>query len=389
MGYRHLPFLSMMNMHIHSGVGNYRDRFDTVISSTIRKALRLASKDPNLALSGGRILYRQRKAAAVRKGFEREGILVPAVMMISLTSRCNLACTGCYMRAQARDRAPDMTPEQLRTLVGEAEEMGISVIVFAGGEPLLRSTEIFALADQHPHLLFAFFSNGLLIDAAMAASIACRKNLVPVISFEGFQAETDRRRGCGVYERLLSTTALLQERKVFYGCSITVTRRNMEQVLDDAFVHKMLEAGARAFVFVEYVPIEPGTEDLVLTDTQRTALNTTLSSFDRKYPALFIGFPGEEEAYGGCLAAGRGFVHISAAGDLEPCPGAPFSDANITRIPLRDAICSGLLERIRQHHHLLTETKGGCALWANREWVRNTLKIPEKSSSEEQSPGEK
>jgi MoaA/NifB/PqqE/SkfB family radical SAM enzyme len=355
----------------------YRELFDRRITSTFRKAIRLAVYNPALSLAGVKILHHQRNAAALRKRLEQQDILVPAVLMISLTSRCNLACAGCYLRAQHRKPAPDMTADQLDSLVSQAAELGVSAIVFAGGEPLLRSAEILALARSSPRMLFAVFSNGLLIDEDLAEAIADRKNLVPVISFEGFQDETDRRRGCGVYDRLLSTASRLRKRGVFFGCSVTVTRRNFDQVIDKAFVRQMMDAGIRVFVFVEYVPIEPGTEHLVLSEDQRSALRKALVAFDAMHPALFIGFPGDEEEYGGCLAAGRGFVHISASGDLEPCPAAPFSDANITRIPLREAIRSGFLTEIRQHHDRLTETQGGCALWTNRDWVQPLIVTPD------------
>ena len=45
--------------------------------------------------------------------------------------------------------------------------------------------------------------------------------------------------------------------------------------------------------------------------------------FHNKYRALFVNVPGDEKDFGGCLSAGRGFVHVSAEGDLEPCPFAP------------------------------------------------------------------
>jgi len=352
---------------------DYRDLFDGVIASTLRRALGIAAADPALAVAGARILYRQKKAAAVRREYERQGVLVPPVMMISLTSRCNLACKGCYMRAQRREGAPDMSADQLRSLVAQASELGVSVIVFAGGEPLLRSGEILDLAVGHPRLLFVVFTNGLLIDDRMADRIAARRNLVPMISLEGFRTETDGRRGDGIYDRLLSAASMLKERGIFFGCSITVTRKNIDDVTDGGFIRQMTEAGARAFVFVEYVPIEPGTEDLVLDDDRRAALNERLAAFEREYPALFIGFPGDEGTYGGCLAAGRGFVHVNPAGGLEPCPAAPFSDADLTKTALKDALRSGLLEEIRGHHERLTEAHGGCALWTNREWVQGLM----------------
>jgi MoaA/NifB/PqqE/SkfB family radical SAM enzyme len=95
--------------------------------------------------------------------------------------------------------------------------------------------------------------------------------------------------------------------------------------------------------------------------------------FSQTFPAIFIGFPGDEEVFFGCLAAGRGFVHISPSGDLEPCPAAPFSDVNLTTVPLREALRSRLLSRIRGEHGLLTESSGGCALRENRAWVQALL----------------
>ncbi len=203
--------------------------------------------------------------------------------------------------------------------------------------------------------------------------LARTKNIIPMISFEGFRDETDARRGAGVYDRLLCVCARLKQNGIFFGCSVTVTRTNAGLVTSDRFVREMLAAGARVFVFVEYMPIEPGTEALVLDDGRRTALYASIDRFNKNYPALFIGFPGDEDAYGGCLAAGRGFIHVSASGDLEACPAAPFSDTNLARVSLSEALRSPLLSRIRSHHHLLTETKGGCALWTNRAWVEGLV----------------
>ena len=231
-----------------------------------------------------------------------------------------------------------MSPEVLASVVDQAAELGVSVIVIAGGEPLVRQDEIFALAKAHPRILFPVFTNGLLIDDAMAAEIAACRNIVPVISFEGFREDTDTRRGSGVYDRLLTVCARLNDRNVFFGCSVTTTRKNFDHVTGEAFIRQMTGAGARVFTFVEYVPMAPGTENLVLTHEQKKTLQAVLADFNQKFPALFIGFPGDEDTYGGCLAAGRGFVHVSPSGDLEPCPAAPYSDANLATVPLKEAL---------------------------------------------------
>jgi MoaA/NifB/PqqE/SkfB family radical SAM enzyme len=350
----------------------YRELFDTVIAETLSQAIRIIAADPALVLPGTVILHHQRKAAGVRRRHEQQGLLVPPVMIASITSRCNLACAGCYMKGRKKPAA-EMSPETLASIARQAAELGVSVIVIAGGEPLVRRDEILRMAKTYPEILFPVFTNGLLIDEPLANAIASCRNIVPVISFEGLREETDRRRGSGVYERLVRTCSLLKDRMIFSGCSLTTTRENFRQVTDESFVLQQLGTGARVFAYVEYVPMEPGTEHLVLTHEQKRTLSAVLSSFNQKFPALFIGFPGDEDAYGGCLAAGRGFVHVSPSGDLEPCPAAPFSDANLAEVSLEEALRSRLLSRIRDEHGLLTETAGGCALRANRGWVEGMM----------------
>jgi len=351
----------------------YREMFNATIAETLSQAVRIIAGEPSLVIPGTVILHHQRKAAAVRRQHEREGLLVPPVMIVSITSRCNLACAGCYMHGRGEKPKAEMGPEVLASVVDQAAELGVSVIVIAGGEPLVRKEEIVRIATAHPSVLFPVFTNGLLIDDVMAAALAACRNIVPVLSFEGFRTDTDARRGSGVYDRLLSVCTRLKDRTVFFGCSVTTTRKNFDNVTSETFVQQMTGAGARVFTFVEYVPMAPGTEDLVLTREQKKTLQVVLSDFNRKFPALFIGFPGDEDTYGGCLAAGRGFVHVSPSGDLEPCPAAPFSDTNLSAVSLKEALQSRLLGRLRERPEFLTERSGGCALRANRARVQGIL----------------
>jgi MoaA/NifB/PqqE/SkfB family radical SAM enzyme len=351
----------------------YRETFDATIAETISQAVRIIAAEPALVLPGTVILHHQRKAAAVRRQHEQEGLIVPPVMITSITSRCNLACAGCYMHGRDGRPQADMSPEILGSVVRQAADLGTSVIVIAGGEPLVRQEEIFRMAGSHPRILFPVFTNGLLIDEAVAAAIAACRNIVPVISFEGFRTDTDERRGTGVFDRLLATCSRLKERGVFFGCSVTTTCKNFDNVTGELFIRQMLNTGARVFTFVEYVPMVPGSEGLVLTHEQKKTLQAVLADYNRKFPALFIGFPGDEDTYGGCLAAGRGFVHISPSGDLEPCPAAPFSDANLAQVSLREALQSRLLGRLREEPEVLAERAGGCALRANRAWVQEIM----------------
>lgn len=76
------------------------------------------------------------------------------------------------------------------------------------------------------------------------------------------------------------------------------------------------------------------------------------------------------------MASGRGFVHVSAEGDLEPCPFSPFSDTNLREVPLREALNSHFLHAIRESGEHLSESEGGCALWTKRQWLETLLADP-------------
>ncbi len=73
------------------------------------------------------------------------------------------------------------------------------------------------------------------------------------------------------------------------------------------------------------------------------------------------------------LASGRGFINISSTGQLEPCPFAPYSDVNIKDMKLLEALKPGFLVKIREEHHMLKESVGGCSLWENKDWVEKQI----------------
>lgn len=357
----------------HAEQEEYRNLFNTTIGEVINHAIRIIGTDPSLIIPAGKILRYQKKAAKIRTQHEKEGLLVPPVMIISITSRCNLTCKGCYMHARKENPKSEMSPDMLTSIIDQAAELGVSIIVIAGGEPFVRADEIIRITQAHPTILFPVFTNGLLIDEQMAGILSSCRNIIPLISFEGLRDETDARRGDGIFDRLLATCHLLKSHGIFFGCSITVTSANLKIVTGDVFIMQMTDAQIRVFSYVEYVPMTSGTEDLILTHEQKQNLPGMLTGLNQKYPALFLGFPGDEAYYGGCLAAGRGFVHVSPSGDLEPCPAAPYSDANLTELPLKEALRSRFLQRLRDTPEVLTESAGGCALHENQEWVQTIM----------------
>lgn len=193
---------------------------------------------------------RQKKAAADRERLEAEGVRVPPIMIASVTNRCNLSCKGCYNRAQHRPVGLEMAAADWSRVFREARDLGISIVLLAGGEPLVRP-DVLDAAAAVPEILFPVFTNGLLLDDAFVSRLSARRNLIPVLSIEGHEDETDERRGEGVYQRLRETMAMLRSAGGFFGVSLTVTSQNFEDITGEGFVRECISAGCRLFFYRE------------------------------------------------------------------------------------------------------------------------------------------
>ncbi|MBB6217854.1 MoaA/NifB/PqqE/SkfB family radical SAM enzyme [Anaerosolibacter carboniphilus] len=351
----------------------FNKRMNEGINRLLENILKENLRSPSQVSFLLKTIASQRKAARRREEYENQGLHIPAFMIASITHRCNLRCAGCYAHAQHRNSSGEIAFERLKTMVGEARELGISFILLAGGEPLVRKHEIMDIANSYSDIIFPVFTNGLMIDDELVKNLRSLKNIVPVISIEGLEEDTDHRRGDGVYKKLKTLFKNLQEYRIFYGCAITVTSSNLNTVTNQQFIRELLRDRCKLFFFIEYVPVEAGTEHLILSDDQKQLLMERLDILKDTLPASFIAFPGDEQYFGGCIASGRGFVHISPDGSVEPCPFAPFSDSNLRDKTLKECLESDYLKRIRENHELLVENQGGCALWENRELIKSYL----------------
>ena len=358
----------------------YIKPLNTAIRSYLKDAVRITLKDPSQARFFLRMLRSQREAAQTRQQWGIEGLHVPPFLIVSVTNRCNLQCKGCYAQAHAQNRplGAELSEDKLRSVIAEARELGISAILLAGGEPFVRR-ELIIITRDFPEIIFPVVTNGTLLDDTLIQKLKGQRNVWPVLSIEGLERDTNGRRGNGIYQRVQTAMKKLKDNGIFFGCSLTITRSNVSTITDERFMQDLIKAGGKIFFFVEYVSVNEGTEDWVLTNEQRADLLSATNAFRATLPGLFIAFPGDEDQFGGCLAAGRGFVHISPEGNLEPCPFSPYSDANLRDVSLKEGLQSHFLQTIRQNHSQLNETAGGCALWTEREWVHSLL--PTKISS--------
>ncbi|OYP02769.1 radical SAM protein, partial [Lachnotalea glycerini] len=196
----------------------------------------------------------------------------------------------------------------------------------------------------------------------------------PVLSIEGKEEETDKRRGNGVFQNLVNTMQLLKDNGILFGASVTVTTANLKEVTSKDFLDYLYELGCKVVIYVEFVPVTNEAKELAPGDEEREYLRKILCEIRENYEDMvFVSFPGDEKTSGGCLAAGRGFFHISSNGSAEPCPFSPYSDINVKDTSLREAMNSRLFRRLQEEDVPLEEHAGSCVLFERKETVEKLL----------------
>lgn len=347
--------------------------FDGVIkeSLTVNKRFLLKRRKfiPRFA-KYGKILTHQSEIR--RNLLKSEDLVVPPIMILSITNDCNLSCAGCYACAQDRIKEHELNLDDIDRIIKEASQMGTAIVMIAGGEPLIKKG-ILDVLEKYDDMLFVMFTNGLMIKDETLTKLKSLKNTVCAVSLEGGREVTDMRRGEGVFDMVMESIKRMDNNKLLFGTSITLTSQNYDEIMDIDYLKGIQDKGAAATFLIEYVPCQ-GDEELCLSDAQKEDMIACMPKLREQMDMLIIPLPGDEDKYGGCLAAGRGFLHISSTGSLEACPFAPYSDANVKNMPLKEALKSHLLKEVRDNHHMLKEGKGGCTLVSNKEWVEGLVK---------------
>jgi hypothetical protein len=100
----------------------------------------------------------------------------------------------------------------------------------------------------------------------------------------------------------------------------------------------MINWGAKFVWYFTYMPVgKVAVPELMATAEQREFMYRQVRGMRGKKPIFFMDFWNDGEYVGGCIAGGRCFLHINAAGDIEPCAFIHYSDANIRTDKLIDA----------------------------------------------------
>ena len=271
----------------------------------------------------------------------KHGCNIPWAVLMDPTSACNLHCTGCWAAEYGHNL--NLSYDELDAIIRQGKELGTHVYIYTGGEPLVRKRDLIRLCEAHPDCAFLSFTNGTLIDEEFCQEMIRVKNFVPAISVEGFEAATDGRRGEGTFGKVIHAFELLREHGLPFGVSCCYTSANAGSIASEEFFDWMIDQGVLFAWIFTYFPVGvDAPTDLMVTPGQREHLYRFVRKMRQEKPLFTLDFQNDGEFVGGCIAGGRRYLHINAAGDVEPCVFAHYANANIRESSLLDALKSPL-----------------------------------------------
>jgi AdoMet-dependent heme synthase len=303
------------------------------------------------------------------------------------TTGCNLECIHCRRLDVSRELSRfDLTTEQSLAFIRSLPETGRPILVFSGGEPLMRK-DLFTLAQAATDIdiPIALATNGTPVDGDVARRVKEVGFRRVSISFDGPDPVThDHFRGDGAFDASITGFKLLREQGVSMQINTTVAQHNYRK-LDDTY-RLALDLGADALHIFMLVPVGCGASldksIMLKADEYEDALNWIYDrSLEGKIhlkatcaPHYFrvmrqrakesgapmpafahphknmgppAGHPGNGHGHGqgepgsradmsamtkGCLA-GQAVCFVSHTGEVFPCGYLPVSSGNIKETP--------------------------------------------------------
>jgi MoaA/NifB/PqqE/SkfB family radical SAM enzyme len=258
----------------------------------------------------------------------KRGQVFPPFLYISIINSCNLRCQGCWVDVTAKQETISL--EAMNRLILEARQMGNAYFGIVGGEPFMHPQLLDILA-AHPDCYFQVFTNGQFITDARARRLRQLGNVTPLISVEGNEVISDQRRGrTGVLGKTLEGLHNCLNNKLLTGVCTSLCQSNIDDLLTEAWLDRLIEMGVMYTWFHVYRPMGPDANpELSLSPEQQLRARRFVVEMRAKKPIIIIDayFDGEGNAL--CPAA-TGFTHhINPWGGIEPCPIVQFTKESI------------------------------------------------------------
>src|SRR5207244_4488742 len=174
-------------------------------------------------------------------------------------------------------------------LIGEAQAAGNSFFGILGGEPFMHP-ELLEILAAHTDCYFQVFTNGQFITADVATELRRLGNVTPLVSVEGSEIVSDQRRGrSDVWSKTMAGLQHCLDNKVLTGVCTSLCQTNIDDLLTEAWVDRLIEMGVLYAWYHVYRPMGPhANPELSLTPEQQLRARRFVVEMRARKPIILI-----------------------------------------------------------------------------------------------------
>ena len=260
-----------------------------------------------------------RAVRAFERRMKRGEPFFPAFLMLSITNRCNLKCHGCWV---SQTTPPCMLSlRQMQGIVDAAAKYRSRFFGILGGEPLFHP-DLLTLFRNNPKAYFQLYTNGTMFDAKLARELAALGNVTPLISIEGMETESRRRRGRDdVFARSMAGLDEAVKAGLFTGVTASINMKNFDELVSREYLNFLVSKGVHYIWYFIYRPCGPDPEYENALDRDHV-LKLRKFLVEQRRTAKIVILDAYWDAGGHALCPGAMGLshHISPNGAVEFCP---------------------------------------------------------------------
>jgi len=154
------------------------------------------------------------------------------VVVWNMGRRCNLRCIHCYAGARDIEYEGELTTAQGKTLIDDLADFGVPVILFSGGEPVMREDlPELAFYAKEKGLRAVISTNGTLITPEKAKIFKDIDLSYVGVSLDGLRETNDKFRGMkGAFDAALEGIRNCQAEGIKVGLRFTMNKKNVQDI---------------------------------------------------------------------------------------------------------------------------------------------------------------
>lgn len=273
-----------------------------------------------------------RRSLQMRLRRRFSGARIPAVATLAVNRACQCRCEHCSALYYNRNRQPELSTDAWREAVAQTTRLGVTQLIFLGGEPLLRRDlgELLQSIDSdEAHAIL--FTNGEYLIEPYAQALPEQGLMGAFVSLDSVRAEEhDRmRRRPGLFEKAVAGIRCWRSRGALVGISSYLSPERLESGVFQEMMELGRELGVNEVTFFDAIPSGPWlrSEDCLLRPGDRETIRRLAASYRVKsdYPGISaqsLLTSGEGGAF--CFAANTQF-YLGAGGEMCPCDFTPLT----------------------------------------------------------------